>query len=513
MRTTTQTCPFSNMNEIFDAEACAAVRKTLSWKTKSARSKTDRIDRILPEWMITAEEVKWHTSGWCNCDKVTVEELESPTLDGEHVDAVRLRPGRTTKGKKADAPKLEFTPTGEPKSMTSMEVSADASVDEALRETLAFFGQSIPEGYKAIPVSISLDEAGWTRDIANQDNGWGKQVPTPAVTRPIRRIRWNFIPIPPTEVDSESEKDELERLYAVAEAARKNRKKLGSRQLETPRTLVVPLGDWQLHQADADGIEGQVRRIGLIGRQVLEEELRLRKSGEPVGKFLIAGLGDLVEGCDGFYESQAYSVTGHRRSQVKLARRLITSIIDELMAESGLPIDVICVAGNHGEFRKNGKSFTTPGDNDDVAVFEQVYDIYNHGTGTANLEFYIPQDRTNAVIDVQGHLLGLTHGHNFKGGTGAVNKAENFLKNQALAREPIGDSDVLVVGHLHHPGIWDIKSRTLVQIAAMVERSAVFAEQYGLVSRGAGLTTFTMAEGREFLQNYRIHQEELRLAA
>ena len=440
---------------------------------------------------ITAAQVKAHRDGRCICYSADeVARLLSPTSSGEHADAPNPRPRRLSKEWE---PQVVFGDAGLPSVIVSPAMPAEVGDEGALQETLDFFGATIPAGYRARVVQISLDEVAWTRAEQGED----------AVTRPGRRIKWIVERDP--GFDYRVSDEEVADLTAIASEASISAIRALVEKRDAPRSLVACLADWQLGQADGDGLVGQVRRIGQIGTWIRSEVERLDRAGSPVSEIVLAGLGDLVEGCDGFYASQTFSVQADRRGQVTLARRLLVGINKDALL-TGLPVRVVGVAGNHGEYRRNGKSFTTPGDNDDLAILEQVHDIFE-AAGESRVTFSIPRDRLNLTIDIRGHIVGMTHGHLARGGTNPAQKAENWWKNQAMAREAIGDADILMQGHYHHTVIADLKGRLFLQAPAMCDRSAFFAEAAGLVNRSAGLMTFTIAEGQERVDNIRVHED------
>lgn len=436
------------------------------------------------------DQVKAHRAGKCICKASQVDALLAPTAAGEHLDH---RANRAPKLSPQWEPKLTYGEDGAPAELRSPEMPPDFDDEGALAETLAFFGVTIPDGYRARVAEVALTENSWTRQNEGED----------AVTRPGRRIRWVIERIPghAFQLPEEETVDLREEAEKAAEVARIYAYAFGA---DPKRTAGCLLADWQLGQCDGGGLKEQVRRISQIGTGMCAEVARLRRAGTPASNILLVGLGDLVEGCDGFYATQTFGVQADRRGQVTMARRLLNKIIAECLT-TGLPIQVAGVAGNHGENRRNGKSFTGPGDNDDLAILEQVHDIW--AAQDAPVTFTIPRDRLNLVMEVQGHVVGLTHGHLARSGANPVAKVENWMKSQALAREPIGDADIIIQGHYHHTIVADIKGRLFIQAPAMCDRSQHFAESYGLVSRGAGFMTFTIAEGQERVDNIRVHEE------
>ena len=162
----------------------------------------------------------------------------------------------------------------------------------------------------------------------------------------------------------------LEDLY------RETRKAKPSKRAKTTcdSTLVVALSDFQIGNMDGGGIDSQINALAALPDLIIDRLSQLKQTGTEIGTVCVAGLGDLVEGTCGYYPAQEFRVELDRREQVRVVRR---NVRDILKAVSGRTEKVIATAvpGNHGENRKNGKAYTKPSDNDDVAVFEQVAEI------------------------------------------------------------------------------------------------------------------------------------------
>lgn len=248
------------------------------------------------------------------------------------------------------------------------------------------------------------------------------------------------------------------------------------------RCYWLQITDLQSGQSDGDGVEGMAARaLELVGL-ALDDLENLDKAGRPATQVFIPITGDLVEGIVGWYEMQTFSVSLDRREQVKLVRRLLTEFLCEI-ASYGLPVHVAVVPGNHGENRANGKAFTTLGDNDDVAVVEQIAEAFKLA-GLDSVTFSFPaRERLSLTVEVLGHIVGLTHGHIARGGTGTESKILNWFKSMAATRDPVGDSDLLFTGHYHHFRAQQLVGDTWwVQGGALCDTSAWFSQSAGLVS-------------------------------
>jgi predicted phosphodiesterase len=258
------------------------------------------------------------------------------------------------------------------------------------------------------------------------------------------------------------------------------------------RVYGVQITDLQSGQGDGYGAEGMAVKALQIIDIVKDDLAALKKSGRPASQIFIPITGDLVEGILGWYEMQTFSVSLDRREQVKLVRRLLTEVLIGVATE-GLPVHVAVVPGNHGENRHNGKAFTTLGDNDDVAIIEQIAEAFKLTGTLEHVTFSFPdKERLSLTVEVLGWIVGLTHGHVAKAGAGVEGKILNWFKSMAATRDPIGDSDVLFTGHYHHPRFQSLIGDTYwIQGGALCDTSAWFSQSYGLVSDPC-LMRFTM---------------------
>jgi predicted phosphodiesterase len=262
--------------------------------------------------------------------------------------------------------------------------------------------------------------------------------------------------------------------------------------VENVRTYCVQITDLQAGQADGDGVEGMVARALEIPRLVAQDLALLKKSGRAATSIFVPLTGDLVEGIEGWYAMQTFSVSLDRREQVRLVRRLLTEILVAI-AGYGLPVHVAVVPGNHGENRQGGKAYTTLGDNDDVAIVEQIAEAFGISEKFGHVTFSIPEhERLSLTVEVQGWIVGLTHGHVARATGTPAAKLLSWFKSMAASRDPMGDADLLVTGHYHHVILQQLIGDTwLMQGGALCDASAWFSQTAGLVSDPA-LNTWTM---------------------
>ena len=260
-------------------------------------------------------------------------------------------------------------------------------------------------------------------------------------------------------------------------------------------SMIVCLSDWQMGKRDGDGTKGIVERIEQMIPDVTARIKELRKSGVDLAHLYVVGLGDIVEGCEGFYPMQEHSVEYDLRRQKMIARRLLVKSL-KAWAPLFKNVVVACVPGNHGENRKNGKAFTTFGDNFDVAIFDEAAEIFQENPAYKHVKFVIPENDLWLTLDVSGTIIGLAHGHQFRtGGRYSHQKAVAWLSGQAFGMTEMGDADILISGHFHHLFVVNEGRRTLMQCPSVDGGSEWFENMTGKSSY-AGTLTFSITPGK-----------------
>ena len=264
------------------------------------------------------------------------------------------------------------------------------------------------------------------------------------------------------------------------------------------RAFLVGNADWQLGKRDYRGTAYAVETITNTIPMVGARYDALRKQGHQIGKLLIANMGDLIEGCTGFYPDQEFSVELSRREQVRLGRELLTAQI-LAWSDDFEEVVVLAVPGNHGEFRdENGKAFTNLGDNDDVALVEQVAEAFDLATAASggryeHVKFLIPDNELTFTQDVYGTIVGFTHGH-AGGGRPKLGKDLSHTKvwdwwyGQTMGRQPIADADLLLSAHYHYLSVISQGGRTAIQFPPMEDSSDWFVQSNGMGSYAATAT-------------------------
>jgi predicted phosphodiesterase len=273
----------------------------------------------------------------------------------------------------------------------------------------------------------------------------------------------------------------------------KRRKPKPPENILAERALVVCLADWQAGKSDHGGVEALVERLMRLKDAVPKRVKEAQRMGLPISALYVVGMGDMIEGCDGHYEQQTYGVALDRRQQEKLVRRILVDLITEW---SKLPVRMVvgAVPGNHGENRKNGKSYTTFEDNGDLATFEMAQEVLGHNPDAyGHISFVIPDGDMTITLDICGTVVAFAHGHQFAGSGLPIQKAQTWWKGKMLAMHPVGDAAVLVYGHFHHLQVLQDGPRTIFGCPSNDGGSRWYEERGGPTT-ACGTLTFVCDE-------------------
>lgn len=284
---------------------------------------------------------------------------------------------------------------------------------------------------------------------------------------------------------------------------RKRHPRLASKSTSGDDAWGFLASDWQIgKQEGGDGTPQTIDRVVSSIDMAVQQVKDLRRIGRrmPVGAFI--GLGDLVEGCTGFYPSQKFLVDRTRRDQGRITRELITYAIDSLSPLFEL-FKAATIGGNHGQNRDEGKAFTTTADNDDVAAFEGCREAYLRA-GDPGIEWTIPDEELSLVLQLGGVGVGITHGDLFRTGATAQQKALKWWQGQDFGLQPLRDAQILLSGHYHHASTVTYGSRTHHQTPAMDPGSAWWRQSTGDAAPAGAVTMRFDASHSLGWDDYRI---------
>ena len=264
------------------------------------------------------------------------------------------------------------------------------------------------------------------------------------------------------------------------------------------KTFCIALSDWQIGK---EGTEQTIERWMDSIPKIKEQIKTLRKS-ETIDQLFIAGLGDIVEGCTGFYAQQEFTVELDYRQQQKVARRMAYTALKELVPMFDKTV-VSFIAGNHGEPRNSGKSFTTFSDNRDIMLGEELAEIFKEAPAYKDKIDFIMPDSLSITLDISDTVVTLVHGHQMRGGGNPQAKARTWLANQSLARSEIADSDLLLMGHYHFFSAYESDGKRLILQAPSLDSGSEWFDNTNGGRNSAGVLTLVIG-GSEKWSNIRV---------
>jgi len=386
--------------------------------------------------------------------------------------------GRKNAHPKGFEPGVKFDNSGIPTEVIT-DVMPHLPTQEDWDNAVAKMGVPIPDGYRLRLVEAKYDPAAWHRDEQGQD----------AVTRPVWRYKF-AVEYFGTEESISAE------VFVKLKQLRKNRDRIQP-SYSGPAAFLLSWNDWQVGKwlTQGEGTQQIVERFDRAIEGAVSRAKDLRKINRDLGQLVIIGGGDMIENC-AVFPHQAYQIDQDRRGQVNIARDLILAGLDRL-APLFARVDVMVVGGNHGEHRINGNRVNLH-DNDDCAVFEHAAVAAERDPRLSHVGFNIATDQLAKTMEVNGWIVGTTHGHVFAKGSGqnAERKAYNWFSHQAAGRQPIGDSDLLITHHFHHEATTDWGSCKWIQTRTLDGGSPYFVTYSGTVTAPGMLSGVITKESR-----------------
>lgn len=248
---------------------------------------------------------------------------------------------------------------------------------------------------------------------------------------------------------------------------------------------IVALGDLQLGKADGDGADGTVRRF-LTGIDQAVEQLKTLRKRKSVGPIFLIHLGDCIEGFVSQGGANSWRTTLTLTEQVRLYRRLVLEQI-KAFAPLAEHVTLVGVPGNHDEANR---PLHTYGDSWAIDAVEQVADAMALAGGYDHVTTVVPKrDELTVTVDAAGTIIAVAHGHQFPRGDWA-----KWWAGQSHGRQPVGEADLLLAGHLHHLNVVGRGKRTFLQVPALESESTWWKHRTGETGR-PGIVTMTAHDG------------------
>ena len=181
-----------------------------------------------------------------------------------------------------------------------------------------------------------------------------------------------------------------------------------SKSLSEPCTFVIAWADWQLGKSAGGGSSATVDRVIASFDATLNRIAELKKIGRNIEKIAIVNMGDPVEGCDGNYASQTFTVELTQREQLRLALDLWAQGVRQIAPQAEKSVFISTIS-NHGEWtRRGGKPITSDSDSADAFLADTLLRILNGRPEVADMEWVIPHDEMTVTHKLSGINVAFT---------------------------------------------------------------------------------------------------------
>lgn len=254
---------------------------------------------------------------------------------------------------------------------------------------------------------------------------------------------------------------------------------------QQPATFAVFWADWQLGKSAGGGVEATVQRVMDSITAVEQRVAELRRLGRNIEQIALVNMGDPVEGCDGNYASQLFTVQLTQREQLLLALDLWAKGVTQL-APLADKAKFIGTLSNHGEWTRRGgnKAVTSDSDSADGFLADALQRILDGREDTAHLEWHIPHDEMSMQVELSGIPVAVTHGHKVTG------KEIEWLRGQSirLLRDHGTEPKLWITAHMHHFRADDFGPWWRFQCPSLDGGSKWFADTSGKWSTPGTLT-------------------------
>jgi len=179
----------------------------------------------------------------------------------------------------------------------------------------------------------------------------------------------------------------------------------------TPATLEVLLSDWQVAKLsryyNSDIAKQAMKLYGEGILQAIEE----RKNKFKVERIVFAMLGDLCEDNEKHGIQSAISTDSGLAEQVHDSIEHIWKSVLSPLAELKIPMDVICVVGNHGSSTRKGMGTYKEGRYSFDFIVHKTLESFCRISGYDHITFDIPEG-IFGHLEIYGKLVIYEHGYN-----------------------------------------------------------------------------------------------------
>lgn len=281
-------------------------------------------------------------------------------------------------------------------------------------------------------------------------------------------------------------------LDAVIDRVRKWRpiRKTPGSGVGQPATFYQGWADWQTAKSAGGGVAMTTQRVLDMYDQTLRRVKELRRVGRNITAGSFWNMGDPIEGCDGHYESQLFTVELTQRQQLNLVldlwltgMRTFAPLFDDLEFGS-----VLC---NHGEWTRRGsRPVTSDSDNVGGYLADTLRTVLTDRPGFDHVRFSVPHDEMTMLSVLSGVPVAFAHGHKTPG----TAKELEWMRGQSirLLRDHGKEPRLWMTAHRHHLDIKDFGPWWRIQHPTLDGGSKWFEDVSGMWSTPG---TFTCLVG------------------
>ncbi len=253
--------------------------------------------------------------------------------------------------------------------------------------------------------------------------------------------------------------------------------------LSSSRTVVLALGDLQAGKVDGGGSESLVVRFARI---MAEIAAFIRDTGG-CERLILIWAGDCTEGVVSQGGRLVTRLDLSVTEQVRLVSRMIMHEVGMLAPLCNRML-ILTVPGNHDESHRIAA--TKPSDSWAIQAASSVADALALMGGYEHVEWLFPGDEELALTvsvgtEKQPFTIAVSHGHV----PGKASQMIRWWADQGHGRQPAGEADLLITGHLHHLRVESTGGgKTWIQLPAMDGGSEWYRRKKGEDSPAGAIT-------------------------
>lgn len=259
-----------------------------------------------------------------------------------------------------------------------------------------------------------------------------------------------------------------------------------------PVAAVINLADVQGGKSEGGGVAATQKRL-LDGLSNIDRWLDRASRDYNVTELVLVNNGDPLEGCDGSYASQLFTVELNLRGQMNFVLDMWELYAKQLFPQFSKAqfVSVLC---NHGQLSRQSGRENKTSDSDNAGGFlaetlRRVLDARPDEFG--HVEWTIPHDEMNVYTEAAGVPLAFNHGHKIP--TSGRDGFEKWLNGQVRGNDDAYRSKIWQTAHRHHFAAWDMGSCTVFQAPSLDGGSKWFRDRTGNYSR-SGILTYLVGE-------------------